>query len=457
MSAFTPATRGERQGRYCRRAFLKALGLGPGLLPVLGTDDVFGGCLAKPPRRALFVVWTNGVQEWADGSGGAYTLPAYLKALEPHRNDILPVKGVRLQTLKDTPNPQKADSAGHGATPALLTGKRYKELRPFVEVGGGPSIDQFIAADLLKRGIKTPRASLALGVLQEGYIALWRDAGQPVRPDSDPYRVFADVFAGRAGQPPDPLIDKLRLARRSVLDLVKRDLEGFKRRVGTENRVRIDAHLASVREMEKNLEAGAVQVGEGCAVPAVGARVDVKSTRSFHLITKLQLDIAVAALAADVTRVVAIQMGNEGDNHVVPTWLGIEPTGKGGGLGDENSHHSIAHRGGATKRRIDAWFHEQFAYLIGRLKAEKEGATHMLDSTGVLFANHMANGGSHSIDNIPWLLAGKCGGYLRTGENIKVNNVSHTCVLKELIYAMGADPSGFFEDAYNQDLPPLRA
>jgi hypothetical protein len=447
----------DHKPKYCRRTLLKALGLGPGLLPVLTTDFAYAGCLAKPPKRAIFVVWTNGVQEWAQGSGPSFTLPGYMKSLEPHKADLLPLAGVKLQTLKDTPNPQKADNVGHGATPALLTGKKYKELRPFVEIGGGPSIDSFIANDLLKRGIKTPRSSLALGVMQEGYIALWRDSGQPNRPDNDPYRVFADVFAGNMGTAPDPQIDKLRMARKSMLDLVKRDLDAFKKRVGRENGARIDAHLTSVRELEKNLDAGGAQVGAGCAVPAIGNKVDVKNTRNFHTLTKAQFDIAAAAIAADVTRVVAIQMGNEGDNHVVPTWLGIEPTGKGGGLGDENSHHSIAHRGGDNKRKIDGWFFEQFAHLIDKLRTDKEGTGNVLDNTVCLFANHMQNGGSHSIDNIPWLLAGKCGGYFKTNDNVKVSNVPHTQVLKEILLAMGVPSTGFFEDPYDQDLPALRA
>lgn len=447
-----------KSSRYSRRTFLAGVGLGPGLLPLLTTDRAEAGCLANPPRRVITVVWTNGVLEWTGGSGADYTLPAYLKALEPHKADIIPIKGVRLQNLKDTPNPQRADSAGHGATPAILTGRIYKELRPFVEIAGGPSLDQYIAAELVKKGVKTPRAALTLGVMQQGYLATWRNAGEPARPDNDPYHVFDGIFAGQAGVGPDPAIERIRAARKSVMDLVRRDLDGFRANVGKENRLRIDSHLTSIRELETNMSPGGIVNPDGCAPPKLGDKIDFKNTRNFHTTLKLQMDLAVAALAADVTRVVSLQLGNEGDNHIIPTWLGIQPTGKSGGLGDDNSHHSIAHRGGDTKRRVDGWFHEMFAYLIGKLKTEKDGnGKPMLDSTVILFANHMAHGGSHSTDNIPFLLAGRGGGYFKTGQSVSVPNVMHTAVLKEIGLAMGVDMKPFFEAKYDTELPALRA
>jgi hypothetical protein len=171
------------------------------------------------------------------------------------------------------------------------------------------------------------------------------------------------------------------------------------------------------------------------------------------------MDLTVGALAGDVTRAVTIQLGTEACNRIIPTWLGFKATGNtSSGVGDSNGMHTIAHRGGGDKLKVDGWFHETFGYLIGKLKAAKEAdGTSLLDNTVVLFANHMRTGGGHETDQIPWLLAGRCRGYFKTGQAVNVDNIHHTAVLKEMIRAMGVDPAGFCQSQYDTDLPALRA
>ena len=61
-------------------------------------------------------------------------------------------------------------------------------------------------------------------------------------------------------------------------------------------------------------------------------------------------------------------------------------------------------------------FHlEQFAYLISRMKAIKEGETTMLDNSILMCASSLFDGDSHSANRLPVILAGKGGGSLKTG------------------------------------------
>lgn len=132
--------------------------------------------------------------------------------------------------------PDQARPVGPGAAGDQFSSKR----------NGGPSLDQFIAAELARQGVRTPRGSLVLGALAEGPAVTYRDSLQPVVPDNDPWRAFTDLFGGPAVRAADPQLEKLRLAKKSVMDFALRELDAFKRRVGSENRICIEGHLASI-------------------------------------------------------------------------------------------------------------------------------------------------------------------------------------------------------------------
>jgi hypothetical protein len=459
--------------KYCRRTFLAGLGLGPGLLPILGAD-VWGGCLAAPPRRAVFVIWTNGYQEWVTGTETDWQFPAYMRDLDPYKSDLIPIKGVKYQNLIDTPNPTKDDNFGHGATTYLLTGKAAPAFRP---VGGaGVSLDQYIAQQLVAKGVKVPRPSIYLGALQCYSPTCWRAAGQPVSPVNDPVKAFADIFAGAAPQMADPLLGKLRAAQKSILDLAQRDLNTFRARVGTEDKKLIDAHLGSIRDLESRF-APVGPLAAGCAPPTLasakyplpvsGDNINYDASYgAFPALVDAQMEIIVKAMAADVTRVAVLQLGDMGNNWLIPTWLGVKPAGTnqdgkmesvGNYVWDLNNHHTAAHKGGDMKRTIDQWFCLQFANLVGKLKGEREGTGTMLDNSVALFINHMGNGGGHTRENVPWLLAGRNGGYFKTGRNVQVTNIVHHAVHKEVAASMGVDNlGGFLDPKYDLALPALR-
>jgi hypothetical protein len=64
---------------------------------------------------------------------------------------------------------------------------------------------------------------------------------------------------------------------------------------------------------------------------------------------------------------------------------------------------------------VHQWYATQFAYLVGKLKALPEGSGTVLDNTLLFWTNELGLGGVHSPTNIPYVLAGKCGGALTTG------------------------------------------
>ena len=65
-------------------------------------------------------------------------------------------------------------------------------------------------------------------------------------------------------------------------------------------------------------------------------------------------------------------------------------------------------------RDICRWHVEEFAYLVGKLKATPEGAGNMLDNTALLFVHEHAEANSHKNNNLAVILAGHAG-KMKTG------------------------------------------
>ncbi|PYT30626.1 MAG: hypothetical protein DMG57_07705 [Acidobacteria bacterium] len=65
-------------------------------------------------------------------------------------------------------------------------------------------------------------------------------------------------------------------------------------------------------------------------------------------------------------------------------------------------------------RDICRWHVEEFAYLVGRLKATPEGEGTLLDHTCLLLAHEHAEANAHKNNGLALILAGHTGG-MKTG------------------------------------------
>jgi hypothetical protein len=446
-----------------RRRFLKGLGVGLGMLPLLQAARLFSQPGAIP-KRLVIVVQTNGVISRAffpQGNGetlSGLTLPESTNPLNPHKEDLLFLSGLELRNFTDYPG----HGGGHENYSLLLTGKRGV----LVDVGdprwvpfsaGGPSVDHHIATEVTRQH-NVPVPAMHLGVQVErqgGYEAQkrvsWRDVGQANSPEDDPFSVLANVFGGSSMGSPE--LDRLRRERRSMLDFVHGDLQRFAARLGIDDRQKVEAHLESIRQIERQLSASE---NVDCDGPAID-RFDVHDGRNYPRVMDAQMDLLVAALACDITRVVVLQVNNGHGDHVVFSWLGIEG---GGQEFPVRHHHDVAHRPGPEERdkiRVDQWFMGRFAHLIERLRSVPEGGGSLLDHTAVLWANHMGNGGYHNSNDLPWVLAGSCGGYFRTGRHLRFpDRTPVNGVLVALCNAMGVPTETYGDAHYGGELTALR-
>ena len=113
-------------------------------------------------------------------------------------------------------------------------------------------------------------------------------------------------------------------------------------------------------------------------------------------------------------------------------------------------HHSLAHKGDEDSEKIEqntlvnAWYAEQLAYLIARLKAIPEGEGTVFDNTVILWTNEQAKGNNHSRARMPYLLAGSAGGYFNTGRYVTQGSaVGHNKLMVSLLNAMDIEAEQF--------------
>jgi hypothetical protein len=145
------------------------------------------------------------------------------------------------------------------------------------------------------------------------------------------------------------------------------------------------------------------------------------------------MDLLVTALACDLTRVGSLQWSTA-QSGVTFTWLG-----------HSEDHHGLSHQADDTEeaRRqltaIDHWYAQQFAYLCKRMSEIREGDGSMLDNSVVLWSNEQGNGDKHTLTEIPYIIAGSGGGYLRTGRYLKFDEPAHNDLFVSVLHATGAE------------------
>jgi hypothetical protein len=442
---------------FSRRTLLRALGLGPAVLPMLAIEHEARGQV--PAAKAAFIIaWSNGWMSETSATGWpapgtTWTFKPYQAALEPYKADLLLLDNMNYRFVRDSVSPE---NTGHACFPGMLTGALFKSPGSGTSntVAGGPSIDQHIGSSLVKAGYKgLPSLNLGVFVKSTGRLS-WRAAGDAVIPATDPYKVFTQVFgtgttSGGTSGMPDPAVTRAREMKKSILDNVIADLNRFSARVGTEDKAKIEAHLQSIRSIETDLDR-AITTPTG-KPPVLPTGVNTGSTDAFETTTKMMIDISVAALAADATRVVVLQLGDQGDANVIFTTLGFKAAGTGDNTGDNNGFHNIAHANGADKDKCDTWFQSQLAYAIGGMK------TAGLLDRGVMLAMNSMRHGMHEFNNVPAMMAGNAGGYFKTGRSIKLPaNTANNGILIALANALGVPTETFGNAAYGGELSVLR-
>ena len=434
--------------RISRRTLLRGAGAAAIALPFLNVmrPRKAGGASAFPKRLLIWFTPDGTIHEnWVPtGSGTNFQLSRILAPLAPYQDKLIVVDGVvdKVGNYGEVPGDDHQRGMGTMLTGMhLLDGAQQGgcDTCPPAGLAGGISVDQAVANQI---GTMTKFKSLEVGV-QAGSDGVWAysnytGSNAPLPLENDPNAVFNRVFATVGAD--QAQLAALRAERKSVLDAVQSSYSSLSSRLGTDDKVKIDSHLSTIRDLEMRLTAVGANVGDFCQKPAAPGQLDFMNNANFPTIGKLQMDLMVMAFACDLTRVGTIQWENSVGN-VIFDWIQ--------GAGITRGHHDMSHDGdGVTQTiewltQINVWYMEQLAYLLGEMAKVQEGTGTMLDNTLVFCVNELARGNVHSHDPMPYLLAGGAGGALQMGRFITSNGEPHNNLLVSVMNAMGVTGNSF--------------
>jgi len=453
--------------RLSRRTLLRGAGgilIGlPALEAMLRTSSAQA---AGPtaPKRLVFFYTPNGTNAgnsekladetafWPAALGPDFVLGSEVAPLEPLRKHLLIASGINAESCK-------ADIDGHGdlhsiAMAQLLTGVATSVDAATIGLipganptayGQGISLDQYIAP---KIGANTRFPTLEYGVLTTtdyGVLPLSRmiyaGPNRPVPAEQDPAAMFSRMFSdGTSGGQTSVTIAAAQ--RKSVLDFVMDDFARLQPSLGASDRMKLDAHLTSVRELEariaKQVTATPVTTASCGTVQPVVDPGDPMAKENFPAIGKLQMDLLVLALKCDLTRIASLQWSWARSN-LVHTWAGVT-----------QGHHDMTHVGASDElSKVNAWYASQLAYLGQQLLAtpDVDGAT-LLDNTLVYWCSDVSYAYTHGFDNIRAFFLGSGGGTFKTGQHVDVGGQAHQKLLVTLMNYMGVNENQFGISTY---------
>jgi hypothetical protein len=430
--------------RFSRRTLLSGLGASAALLPLIDAERAVAAGADGFPKRLVTITWGHGVCQSLFYPAGGGVTSQVLAPLSPYSSKVLVAAGLDYSMMLE----QDKKYDGHFTYPVIFTGT-YQNTGGQNCTSNGPSLDQVVSDEIAKQ-VALPMPLLVIAV--DGESTSWRGPAQRNTGEGDPKRLFDKLFASAAM--PSEELERIRARRKSVLDFVGSELTDFKRRMGTEDRSKIEAHFESIRQLEAQLDASSV----ACEVPTVDT-----ASKDFQNRVAAMLDITAMALRCDLTRSVSICWADDGGYRPITLpWLDIN-----------SSFHDVAHQGSQgydQKVKADIWMYEQVARLAKGLDEATEGSATALDNSVIVVGNDMNEGAGHYVGGLPFVLVGSCGGYFKTGQTVQLGawrgktgeywkgdaEVPHNKLLASLGNAMDI-PMDSFGEGYAGTLDELKA
>ena len=428
-----------------RRQLLKALGVGAAAAPLIPSLDGWAQSAGDAPKRLLLLFTPDGIvpEQWyPTGTETAWNFPAggIMEPMNRHKADMI--------FFKDVPRFNGGSGGAHEhAMGGLWTGNSINSNQ-----GMAPSVDQIIAQKL---GKTTDFQSLQFGVqafFNQGdanakaasvnSYMIYSAPKAKIPAESDPYKMFDRIFGGGFMAPtgggtvpagPNPAVERTRLEKKSIIDYVAGEIDDVKLRVGKEDGVKIDAHLETVRDIERRLMGsgggGGGVVGASCKPGTKPQMLDLNQNKSFPELLPLTNKMVAAAFACDRTRIASLQYSRGFSNHI-HEWVGAKAT-----------HHTLSHgtQNAGVLAKIQQWYMGHVAQLVDEFKNVTEMGKPMLDNMLMVYGNEVYLGWTHGVSPEPCFWMGKLGGTVKsTGRFLDIGGKNNwNQMLTTIARAMG--------------------
>jgi len=454
LQGFRLSREGARKNAINRRAFLRGAGTVAIGLPFLeGLPERSAWAAGSPPVFTMFIVGSCGVvgESFLPDATGALTTSG-LAGMTTKAVSALSAHAPNLTMLKQINWPQNVKSCGHAeglcqALTAIIPGATGNRA-----YAGGPSADVVIGKAVNPTGVDP---IIAYSAAKNAYIAdriSWRGSGadQLRSGDQNPYTLYQKLvglttMTGTGTPTTDPVAAELAATQKSVNDLVRAELNSLMANpaLSADDKARLDLQFQSIRDLEVGMgNAGMMCTQTGLDMTTLNSykTFSFKTDGMIETVTLMHMQLAALAFACNYNRVAALQWGDgtDGTHYKTASALNLSSW----------SFHQLSHRimdDGATGNdptakkahaEIDVVRMQTFAKGLDAFNARG-----LANNSMVMMTFHIADGPSHSGMNVPHIIWGNGGGFLKTGQFLDGGKVTNNKLLNTIITAAIRDKS----------------
>ena len=457
-----------------RRRFLRGIGGATLALPFLESLGWRRGAKSVPGDRPIYSVFmrqANGVAQryqdelhdeperfWPRELGPV--TKASLSGLDSDRTmGELADFADRLLLVRGCGHPFPLNMCGHGDSGAMcLTAAKFGGGVGNDVMSQGISLDTRIANELTP-GVEP--LTLMVGKTDEflGPVLSYRAPLQRRSAETNPYNVYLDLFFAGGDVSPEAL-QQLSVRRTSVNDLVREEMQYLlSQDLGARDRQRLELHFDAIRDLEVTMACAGLAPEHVAQLEEVN--IAPEANDFFVQVAELQCRLIALAFSCDLRRTATLQVGSGQDSTQFIIDGVLRP-----------SFHHISHRKASDDvfddvpavedaarlhHEIDRIHGRIFRFLLERLDEQQTVAGYnLLDDSVALWTSDVGTGPDHGFINLPHVVAGSGGGFLRQGVHVDTGGVTNNKFLSTLISAVGVrkDNGDLVDDFGDPDLEP---
>jgi hypothetical protein len=289
----------------------------------------------------------------------------------------------------------------------------------------GKSLD-WTAASMVNPGTKSPLVlSVGSAFANVKGIVSYSDSATPYTPETNPNNVYK-TLTGLFSSGTTTAADYKVLQGNSILDLCKADLDTLS---GMNMSQADKTHLSNWKDLMRSTEIQVVSAAcnatnattLGITSSSISSAMARDTATAFTKGGDMMINLIALTMMCDANRMIVLQW----PGFVTFTWDGMMHT---------SDHHGLSHRNGSVAvggtcaanvidniNQIDQWYAGRYSKLVHLINGIQENGVSMLDSSMVMWLPELADGNAHNNNNLPIVIAGSAGGYLKTGQSINVD------------------------------------